>query len=352
MEQDSVRAPFGSELREALRPLAALIASPTGRILYGYAEAPDPLGVIEGACWADFVDNGGDPHGNHLADIVERALATDGPVHGTGRVRGVGEAAVSAVSLHPLQPGWDSAVQLVIRPLRRLREFDRTRDEFLSSASHELRTPLAAIKGFATTLRQDPDMPGEQRVEFLSIIERETDRLKALIEDILQAARVSAGPLTPDGSVDSLQGALMQVEAELLPRFVARGVGLDFAIPSDLPTVEVHPKQMARAFVYLVDNALASSPAEGQVTVAARSDPTNVYIEIADHGEPIPSSDIPRLFERFSKAKRVRAARQGSGLGLFLAQRIVEAHKGTITVESNDAHGTVFTVALPRPSGA
>ncbi len=238
------------------------------------------------------------------------------------------------------------------RDVTRQRIADRVKDDFVALVSHELRTPLTSIEGFAELLGDPGVGPlNETQLEFLGFIRTNARRLSRLVDDLLDASRLDAGLV-------ELRREPTLV-AELLPRCVAahtaaaqrRGVDLTCEpVALDL-TVRADTERLAQALDNLLDNALKFTPGGGQVHTgaAAGADGATVRIWVADSGPGIAAVEQARVFERFYRTREVdEQAIAGSGLGLYLAQRIVELHGGSIELESEPATGSAFTIVLPR----
>ena len=228
-----------------------------------------------------------------------------------------------------------------------LREADRLKSQFVSTITHELQTPLGFIKGYATTLlRPNADFDENTRREFLQIIDEESDSLSALIDDLLDMSRIEAGALTiskqPVQLGRLIMGAVERVKAKPSShQFVV-------TLPTRLPLVEADPRRVAQVLQNLLDNAVKYSPNGGTIAVSAMVHGDAVAVEVADSGIGIPVEDQARVFDRFYRAAGAAAAsRRGVGLGLSICQGIVEAHGGTIRLESQPGAGTRVTFSLP-----
>lgn len=233
-----------------------------------------------------------------------------------------------------------------------LREADRLKSQFVSAITHELQTPLGFIKGYATTLlRPNADFDENTRREFLQIIDEESDSLSALIDDLLDMSRIEAGALTiakqPVQLGKLIVGAVERVKAKSSShQFLAR-------LPAHLQLVEADPRRVEQVLQNLLDNAVKYSPDGGEILVSASAVGDTVAVEVADNGIGIPLEDQTRVFDRFYRAAGAAAvSRRGVGLGLSICQGIVEAHGGTIRLESCPGAGTRVTFCLPALASA
>jgi signal transduction histidine kinase len=235
----------------------------------------------------------------------------------------------------------------------RLRELDRMKDTFVSSVSHELRTPLTSMIGYLEILRDgEAGELTEAQARFLQIVDRNCNRLKDLIDDILLTARMDGGYLTLDREPLALGDLAARHVESIRPAAAAKGVDVVLGIDDDLPTVEGDEMRLGQLLDNLLSNAVKFTPAGGKVAVDVGRRDGMACVEVADSGVGMPADDLDRLFERFFRASTARAV-QGTGLGLSIAKSIAEAHGGTIAVRSEVGVGTTFVVELPSiPSTA
>ena len=226
------------------------------------------------------------------------------------------------------------------------RRLTRLQDDFIAMVSHELNTPLGFIKGYATTLlRKDAEWSNEDRIEFLTIIDEETDRLGELIENLLDSSRLQSGTLRMERKPIQIESLAHNIQDHIHTRF---GVNLDFELDID-PTPElllVDPKRFTQVMDNLISNAVKYAP-NSPLEIKFKSGKDFVTITIADQGPGIPEENIEHLFNRFYRVPKQSAGVRGTGLGLFICARIIQAHQGTITVDSVLKKGTTFTIQLP-----
>jgi two-component system sensor histidine kinase KdpD len=230
-----------------------------------------------------------------------------------------------------------------------LRRTDELRTALLAAVSHDLRTPLAAIKASASSLLQaDVEWTEEERRGFAQGIEQESDRLNRMVQHLLDMSRIEAGAITPDRDWYSLEALVDDTLGRLRPLTANHAVVVD--VPDDLPPVPLDYVQVGQVLYNLVENAVKYTPAGTRLAVGAHHTENEVAITVTDEGPGIPAHAQERLFEAFF---RVRAGDTvgvpGTGLGLAVARGLIEAHGGTISVESphRDGRGTRFTVTLP-----
>ena len=229
----------------------------------------------------------------------------------------------------------------------RLRELDRMKDEFVALVSHELRTPLTSIRGYLELLLEESEDLDDAHRDWLAVIDRNSDRLLALVEDLLLKAQVSAGKVALTLSAIDLAGVVEQTVKAGAPVAAARGIELT-AETEELPPVAADPVRIGQVLDNLVSNALKFTPSGGSVHVRAVVRGRRARIEVCDTGVGIAQEEQAHLFERFFRTERAQTdAVPGVGLGLSIAKAIVEAHGGSIACESEAGRGSTFAIELP-----
>lgn len=222
----------------------------------------------------------------------------------------------------------------------------RLQEDFISTITHELRTPLGFIKGYTTTLlRSDTNWDAETQQEFLRIIDQEADRLQELIENLLDSARLQSGNMKMD---------FQAVRIETLARSVTDRVQMH------RPELKVHveanaqgkllrgdPKRLGQVFENLLNNAVKYAPASDVWVRIEPKDNEGISIQIQDNGPGIPQRYLPHIFDRFFRNPELEPYVHGSGLGLFICKKIIQAHGGQIYATSVVGEGTTFHILLP-----
>jgi signal transduction histidine kinase len=234
------------------------------------------------------------------------------------------------------------------RKVAALRELDRMKTELLGTVSHELRTPLGSIKGYATTLLTHGNkLRKEEQREFLEIIDSEADRLRDLIENLLDLSRLEAGVLRIDRQPTRLAMAIREVVRKVELASPSHAFELDW--PADDPMVNADQKRIYQVIQNLMTNAVKYSPDGGCITVSAHVDRRELIISVADQGLGIPALEIDRIFDRFHRVQtEVSRGIGGTGLGLAICRGLVEAHGGRIWAESEgEGKGSTFRFSLP-----
>jgi len=246
----------------------------------------------------------------------------------------------------PIEGGGAWAALAVFHDLTEVRRLDSMRRDFISNVSHELRTPLAGIRAAAETLQEGALDDRPAALEFMGHIQRETDRLTQMVEELLELSRIESGaaPL----SFAQLDAAALVRDAAARFRQQAERAGL--TITAQTPESELRivgdGERLERALGNLIANAIKFTSAGGSVNVSAVSDDGSVLISVSDTGIGIEPEQRARVFERFYKADKGRG--DGTGLGLAIVKHIVRAHHGSVAVESFPGRGATFTMRLPR----
>jgi signal transduction histidine kinase len=278
-------------------------------------------------------------------------LIASGPLYTEGDLqRADGSRLSVGITYAPLFDREGRLVNLIasVRDITRFREADDLKNTFISIISHELKTPVALIKGYAGTLRrEDARWEPDTVRESAAIIEEEADRLTQLIDNLLDASRLQAGGLKLSRSSVALD-ALAKRQVELFQTQTTRHrLTVDF--PSPFPSVPADAARIEQVLNNLISNAIKYSPEGGSIRVSGRATPDGAEITVSDQGIGIPVEEQSRIFERFYRVDDALSRRaQGSGLGLFIAKAIVEAHGGRIGVNSAPGRGAAISFWLPR----
>lgn len=270
---------------------------------------------------------------------VEDDLVLRGARDRTIRLRGTALRDVSG----------EGGAVIVLNDVTDMKRLENVRRDFVANVSHELKTPVASIKGFVETLLDGAvDDPANSR-RFLEIVGRQADRLASIIEDLLALSRIEqsegAGNLPMEPT--QIAAVLSAVAADCGPRAAERSLRFDVHCPAGLEA-EANPPLLEQAVINLVDNAIKYSDPGGMVRLTAEQDASDVVIRVIDDGVGIEADHLPRLFERFYRVDKARSRKLGgTGLGLSIVKHIVQAHAGSISVESAPGVGSTFTIRLP-----
>jgi signal transduction histidine kinase len=224
----------------------------------------------------------------------------------------------------------------------------RLKSDFVSNVSHELRTPLALIRLYAETLELGRITTQDKKDQYYQIIRKESERLTALINNILDFSRIEAGRKEYEFRETDIAELVRNTLDSYRYQVEQQGFELKENIEPDLPQVYVDREAIARALVNLVNNALKYSNREKFLGVKLYKDNSRVKLEVEDHGIGIASRDQAKIFEKFYRAEDPLVHNtKGSGLGLSLVQHITRAHGGDIAVESTPGRGSKFILSLP-----
>jgi len=249
-----------------------------------------------------------------------------------------------------LQDGGLRGVVAVFHDISALKQAERIRRDFVANVSHELRTPITVIRGYAETLLSGALADDPERGDrFLGIINNHAQRLSTLISDLLSLSELEAGESVIKTESVSLESALQQV-LQLL-EFKTEEKGLTVAVQGlkDLPEVLADRGRLDQVLMNLLDNAIKYSQEGGTVTVSAALEGDLVRVLVRDTGIGIPGKDLPRLFERFYRVDEARSReRGGTGLGLSIVKHIVQAHGGSVAVQSIQGKGAEFSFTLQK----
>jgi signal transduction histidine kinase len=236
-----------------------------------------------------------------------------------------------------------------VRDITAFRQAQEAQNTFISVISHELKTPVAIIKGYAATLRREDAQWDEETVrDTLTIIEDEADRLGLLIQDLLTTSKLH---VERQLSLDVGDVWLPELVNRVVERFKNQTERHHFSVRFDpgFPTIHGDEMRLRQLIENLLGNAIKYSPASGTIDISGTFDDEWVELVLRDEGVGISQADQARIFERFYRADgSLRRTTQGTGLGLYLAKAIVDAHHGVIDVESKLGEGSTFFVRLPR----
>ena len=226
-----------------------------------------------------------------------------------------------------------------------LEQVEQLRRNMVADAAHELRTPLSNIRGYLEAIRDGVKKPDAATI---NILEQETALLAQLVDDLQELSLTEAGELKLVRQAEDITALVNQTVASMQAQATTKGVSVSIDLPAGLSPVDVDYNRIVQVLHNLLENALTHTAAGGAVTVAVRQQDNYLEVAVSDTGEGIPDADLPDIFERFYRVDKSRArATGGSGLGLTIAKRLVEAHGGTIEVQSEPGKGSRFSFTLP-----
>ena len=380
LDQSQAFAAFIRELRGLIafeRTAIVLLEDGNLRVFAAAGEAADsvfPPGTVasvEGSVVEDVVDGG---RTIYRDDMSEPAYAEEADFLALGlRSRVVapilsGAATIGAISVVRREPGAfrDGEIELLgllgrlvgsaIQNIRayeaerttveELRRLSALRADFVSLVSHELRSPMASVIGSARTLEQRwRELSPEQRESFLALISHETSRLAELIGDVLDTSRIESG--TFSYSFEDVDLARLVRDSAAAADHGQDEVTVEAVVREPLPAVRGDRDRLRQVLVNLIDNAVKYSPPGDRVSVEAEQSDSRVVIEVRDRGPGISPEHQRLIFEKFGRANVAEHAKPGTGLGLFIARSIAEAHGGALEVRSAPGRGATFRLSLP-----
>lgn len=237
----------------------------------------------------------------------------------------------------------------LIHDVTKERELDQLKDDFFSTISHELRTPLFSIQGFAQIMLEEEELDRATRQEFITTIQRQAQQLSEMVNNLLDLSKFDAGKMEIVREPVALLDLLNHTVSKLMGFAHQKGIKLVTALPTHLPPITGDKGRLEQVLTNLIGNAIKFSEVGQMVSITASEDETGVLVKVTDHGIGIPMEELEQIFSRYYQAhnKSERSA-MGSGLGLHISKKIVEAHNGKIWAESETGQGSVFCFTLPR----
>jgi two-component system sensor histidine kinase KdpD len=296
-----------------------------------------------------------------LQDAAAKATLADHAPSGTTiasvRLRGqpVGSLALQKAKLS--ETGLQALLNLVAIGLERFRaqeaaaraeaarESEAFKSTLLDALAHEFKTPLTSIKAATSAILSNGVPQAEQQSELLTVIDQEASRLSALMTESIHLARIEAGKILLDRQPHPVRELIEQVVRQLEIALEGRAVRL--AVEDPLPLVSVDAELVVLALKQLMDNAAKYSPPNSPVSIEARVAGDAVAIRVRNEGAGIPEQERPRIFERFYRGQEARRQISGSGMGLAIAQEILQAHGGAVRLETSPGQGAEFIAVLP-----
>jgi len=236
----------------------------------------------------------------------------------------------------------------VLHDITKQKRLESVRKDFVANVSHELRTPLSVIKGYIETLVDGRDMPVDDRERFLRTIQRHTERLNSLLEDLLALSRLESINPELHREPTSLSTLITGLVDDYRARPSSAGHNLSFALDPAVGEILFDPLKITQVFENLLENALKYAPRGSRIDISTRLHAIEVEICVRDNGPGIPEADLPHIFERFYRVDKGRSREKGgTGLGLSIVKHIVQLHGGRVWCESKLGQGTAFFFSLP-----
>ena len=287
--------------------------------------------------------------------FVLRAIDCRDPIEDDFNLTGPPKRTIRAQGTALRDPTGEGGAVIVLNDVTELERLEVVRQDFVANVSHELKTPIATIKGFVETLLDGAiDEPNDNK-RFLAIVGKQADRLEAIIDDLLALSRIEqseesgALPLERTRITDLLATAC----SDCMPRALEQGITMNITCDASL-FAPVNAPLLEQAVVNLIENAVKYSGTHQPISIYAGmekvlpDDKEELTISVADYGCGIQAEHLPRLFERFYRVDKGRSRQAGgTGLGLSIVKHIVQAHGGTISVDSRPNEGSSFCLRIP-----
>ena len=279
-------------------------------------------------------------------------LLTDA-FRGAGPVRCELALDQSQIELHAVatknDAGEITGALVLFHDITELKKMDQVRRDFVANVSHELRTPLSILRGYIETLLDNPKTPREELTRILRVMERHSDRLELLVEDLLTLAQLESGnPNLQMGTVD-LSSFLPEMVRDWEKKLARKQLNIIVDVPSELSAICADRTRLQEALYNLLDNGVKYSREHGEIRLSARQRDAEIELAVSDDGIGIAKEDLPRIFERFYRADKARSPDKvgGTGLGLAIVKHIAQLHGGRVEAESELEKGTTIRVILP-----
>ena len=295
----------------------------------------------------------GDARGKQLWEIIpiEPVLKSVTQVSLTGERQTVPVGPVNGKYLEvtvcrlPLRP---AGFVIVAHDVTETMRYEELRKEFVANVSHELRTPLTVIKGYVETLQDGALDDRERAAQYLSTVQRHTEQLTNLVDDLLSLSRLDSTSVVPSPRPVHLGRVASKVTELMNPAAAKKGHKLVLQVADGLHPVTGNPEYVERAVSNLIDNAIKYTKESGLIRLIVRGEDGSTVVEVIDNGIGIAADDLPRIFERFYRAERSRSRDMGgTGLGLSIVKHIMQAHGGTVEVASTPGKGSTFRLNFP-----
>ncbi|NLN75388.1 MAG: PAS domain-containing protein [Armatimonadetes bacterium] len=282
-----------------------------------------------------------------LARLVAQCLTSRSPMNSEIRLPGLPERVIGVRGAPFSDSAHEAGVLLLLHDLSEIRRHEKMQKEFVSNISHELRTPITAIRTTAEALLAGAKNDADVVDRFLNTILSESDRLAALISDLMEIANRESGITVIERSEVDIGVVVERALVAIQPIADRNAVTLRSDAPKGL-LAQADEVQITQLVRNLVDNAVKYSSEGGIVEVVATGSKDEITISVSDTGIGIPQGELGRIFDRFYRVDKARSRRMGgTGLGLAIVKDIVESHGGAITVDTQLGKGSTFTVVLP-----
>src|SRR5437762_6131888 len=282
-----------------------------------------------------------------LNRVIDDAFDGGGPVRGELALDG-SQIELDAVATRN-DAGEITGALVLFHDITELKKMDQVRRDFVANVSHELRTPLSILRGYIETLLDNPKTPREELSRILRVMERHSNRLELLVEDLLTLAQLESG--NPDlqlGTVE-LSSLFREMIRDWEKKLTSKQLNVIVDVPPELSPICADRTRLQEALYNLLDNAVKYSREHGEIRLSARQRDGEIELAVSDDGIGIAKEDLPRIFERFYRADKARSPDKvrGTGLGLAIVKHIAQLHGGRVEAESELEKGTTIRVVLP-----
>ena len=236
----------------------------------------------------------------------------------------------------------------------RLKELDETKDDFISMASHQLRTPLTSIKGYLSmVLEGDAGKVTTNAHKFLEEAFDSSQRMVYLTNDLLNVSRVKTGKFVIEKSQINLADIVNEEIGQLNKTATNKNIQLTYNKPKSFPDINLDETKTRQVIMNFIDNALYYTPSGGHIIVDLKDTPSTVEYRVTDNGIGVPKSEVHQLFTKFFRAANARKARpDGTGIGLFMAKKVIDAQNGSVIFQTEEGKGSTFGFRFPKDSPA
>jgi two-component system phosphate regulon sensor histidine kinase PhoR len=255
---------------------------------------------------------------------------------------------VTSVALRPPTREGIAGILLVFHDVTQVRSLEGVRKDFVANVSHELRTPLSIITGYLETLLEAPPDRATTK-KFLATMHKHAERLNLLVDDLLELSRLETRRLPLNFQAIQLRTCIARALERSDSLINTVGATIQVDIPDEVPVVEADPVKIEQAIFNLLDNALKYGGKPGlKVCISVKRSGSDLLLEVKDNGPGIPLADQPHIFERFYRVHKDRSRDAGgTGLGLSIVKHTIQAHGGTVSLDSAPGSGATFTIRLP-----
>jgi two-component system phosphate regulon sensor histidine kinase PhoR len=283
-----------------------------------------------------------------IGETLERGAPQRGEltVHPSGQTPSR-QLQLSAVAVKS-ETGLTTGAIVLFHDVTQLKQTDEIRRDFVANVSHELRTPLSILRGYIETLLEDPEISRDELTRILEVMNRHSNRLGLLVDDLLTLAQLESSRPNLQLSDVRLSELFAAIVRDWGKRFAEKRISIDVGISPGLPLLRADETRLQEVLYNLLDNALKYTEPGGHIRLQAEERGEEVALSVSDTGSGIPEADLPRIFERFYRADKARSRELGgTGLGLSIVKHIAQMHGGRVEAETILHRGTTIRVTLP-----